>query len=179
MRIERWVEIADRERLFAQIDHIFFESSNTKTFASEAERQAFRTRWLGRYLEHYPEWAYVARTSDDEVAGYLVGSIVDPAKTPLFSDIGYFKDFAALTARYPAQLHVNLAPERRGLGIGSRLMSAFATDLARAVVPGVHVVTSRGVRNVSYYAANGFEEAGSTMWNGRELVFLGRKLNGG
>ncbi len=42
-------EVTDFER---QLDHIFFSSSATKTFADEAERQAFRERWLGRYLKH-------------------------------------------------------------------------------------------------------------------------------
>lgn len=178
MRIEHWDTIEDRVRALRRLDEIFFETSNTKSFASEAERQAFRMRWLGRYLEVYPRWVYLALAPGGEIAGYLVGSLDDPAKTALFSDIGYFKDFAALTARYPAQLHVNFGAQWRGAGAGSKLVSAFAGDVARAGAPGVHVVTSRGSRNAGFYVRNGFEEAGALTLNGRELVFLGRPLAG-
>jgi GNAT superfamily N-acetyltransferase len=174
--IKRWDAVPDRARLLAEIDAIFFEASATKSFASAEERDAFRKRWLGRYLTHYPAQAYLALAPDGTVAGYLVGSLDDPARTPLFSDIGYFASFAALTAEYPAQLHVNLAPGWRGQGIGSRLVEAFAHDARRAGARGVHVVTARGMRNVGFYMANGFHEAGALQSNGRDLVFLARSL---
>jgi GNAT superfamily N-acetyltransferase len=118
----------------------------------------------------------VARAKVGAVAGYLVGSLDDPARTPLFSDIAYFAAFAALTADYPAQLHVNLAPPWRGQGIGARLVAAFAEDARRAGAKGVHVVTSRGARNVSFYGTSGFREIGALTSGGRDLVFLGRAL---
>ena len=174
--ILRWLEIANRDALASEIDAIFFEASGTMTFASGADRDAFRTRWLGRYFEHFPQWAYLALGPDAHVAGYLVGSLDDPAKMSLFADIPYFKDFAALTAPYPAQLHVNLAPDWRGLGLGARLVEAFAADAARAGAPGIHVVTSRSNRNVGFYVGNGFHEAGALNSNNRDLVFLARRL---
>lgn len=176
MNIVRWIDIDDRDRLLPGLDRIFFEASHTKTFETNSERQRFRTRWLGRYLEQYPQWAYIAITPDHSVAGYLVGAHDDPAKTPLFDDIGYFKEMGSLTAQFPAQLHVNLGDVHRGAGWGSRLISAFVADLGRAGVPGVHVVTSKGARNARFYEANSFAERGSITWNGRELVFLGRAL---
>jgi GNAT superfamily N-acetyltransferase len=175
--VQRWRDLSEHERLTLEVEAIFFEASATKAFASEAERGAFRERWLGRYLEHYPEYAYLALGEDGAVAGYLVGSIVDPARTPLFADIGYFARFAALTADFPAQLHVNLAPCRRGQGIGAALVETFAEDARRAGAPGVHVVTGRGMRNIGFYEANGFREAGAMRENGRDLVFLARSLS--
>jgi GNAT superfamily N-acetyltransferase len=174
--IRRWAAIRDHARLAAELDAIFFEASATKSFAGEAERAAFRERWLGRYLAHYPDQAYLALAPDGAVAGYLVGSFDDPARTPLFADIAYFKSFAALTADYPAQLHVNLAPLWRGQGIGARLVEEFAEAARRAGAKGVHVVTGRGMRNVGFYLANGFREAGALASNGREIVFLARSL---
>ena len=173
----RWLEIANRDALMPAIDAIFFEASGTKSFASDVERDAFRTRWLGRYFQNFPQLAYVAIGSNARVAGYLVGSLDDPAKYPLFADIPYFKEFAALTALYPAQLHVNLAPEWRGKGVGARLVETFSSDATRAGAPGVHVVTSRSNRNVGFYAANGFHEAGTLASNNRDLVFLARRLD--
>jgi hypothetical protein len=49
---------ADRWR--AEIEAIFFANAGTKSFASEAERDAYRELWLGRYLQHCPEACFVA-----------------------------------------------------------------------------------------------------------------------
>jgi hypothetical protein len=37
-------------------------------------------------------------------------------------------------------------------------------------------VTARGMRNVGFYTANGFHEAGALSSNGRDIVFLARSL---
>lgn len=176
VRIDRWSEWQG-DGAEAELDRIFFEASATKSFASDEDRARFRHRWLGRYLEHYPAFAYVAVMPEDRVGGYLVGSLDDPAKTPLFSDLGYFQPLAALTACYPAQLHVNLAPEFRSQGIGGALVDRFCADAARAGAAGAHAVTSRGMRNVGFYERQGFTEKGAVAWNGRELVLLGRDLS--
>jgi len=176
MAIHPYRSLAPSAALNAGLDAVFFEASNTKSFANEAARAAFRQRWLGRFLEHDARWAYVALADDGTVAGYLAGSIDDPARTLRFSDLAYFQDFAALTARYPAQLHVNLAPHQRNQGIGRRLIDAFVADLKRTGISGVHVITSRGARNVGFYERNGFRELGSTGEGAREVVFLARDL---
>jgi len=176
--IRRWTDIADRERLLPALDAVFFEASGTESFASEADKQAFRERWLGRYLLHDPQWAYLAFDSNDTLIGYLIASLDDPARTPRFGDIGYFKDFAALTLAYPAHLHVNLAPACRNLGIGAKLIETFAAEAARAGAPGIHVVTGADARNVAFYARNGFRELGGSRSNSIEVVFLGRRLSG-
>jgi ribosomal protein S18 acetylase RimI-like enzyme len=175
--VRRFTELAaDSARLLAEIDAIFFESSGTKTFADEATRAAFRERWLGRYLAHDPQWAYVALTAEGTVAGYLLGSIDDPARTQRFSDIAYLQDFAALTADYPAHLHVNLAPQFRGDGLGAALVDAFAADAVHAGAGGMHIVTGAGMRNIGFYERNGFRELGRAAANGHEVLFFGRKL---
>lgn len=174
--IQRWCDIAQREQLLPALDAIFFEASGTKSFASDADRQAFRERWLGRYLEHDPEWAYLAFDLDNTLAGYLLGSLDDPARAPRFDDIGYFKDFADLTVAYPAHLHVNLAPAFRNIGLGAQLIDTFSKDAARAGARGVHVATGAEARNVGFYVRNGFRELGRAKSNGNEVVFLGRRL---
>ena len=177
--IVKWTDAAEIQRAAGALDAIFFEASGTKAFASDEVRQAFRERWLGRYLRVYPEWAYLALGNHGQVDGYLIGCLDDPSKTLLFSDIGYFQDLRALTARFPAQLHVNLAPTARGAGAGSKLVSRFVDDAAQAGCPGAHVVTGRGLRNVGFYERNGFQERGHVTWNGHGLVFLGRDLKSG
>ncbi len=165
--IRRWADIPGKERLTPEIDAIFFESSNTKTFAEEAERAAFRERWLGKYLANDPQFAYVALASDGTLAGYLVGSLLEPVGFDAFADAAW---------EYPAHLHVNLAPQFRNRGIGGMLIGVFATDALLAGAVGMHVVTSADSRNVAFYTRNGFAEIARTDIGGRELLFLGRKL---
>ncbi len=166
-----------RPDLLAQVEAIFFEAS-VRTFEPGPERDAFRERWLGRYLQGGSDVVLLALAAEDRVAGYLVGALEDPAKSPRFADISYFRDhFADLCRQFPAHLHINLAPAFRSRGIGARLIEAFAAHAAAAGAPGLHVVTGRGMRNVGFYARCGFLECGSAAWNGREIVFLGRELN--
>lgn len=178
--IERYLARPRSAQTMAALDAIFFEASGTKSFASDDARAAFRERWLGRFLSHDAERVFLAivspGTQDEELAGYLAGSFDDPAKAERFSDLGYFRNLADLTARYPAQLHVNLAPACRGAGIGRELVDAFIAQARAAGVPGVHVVTSRGMRNVRFYDGCGFTQVGACDWNGRELLMLGREL---
>ncbi len=167
-----------RDALTPAIDAIFHETSGTKSFPSEADRAVFRERWLGRFLAHDPSWVYVALMPGGALAGYLAGCLDDPAMTARFADLPYFQAFSTFTRDYPAHLHINLTAGCRGRGIGSALIEAFAQDAARAGAPGVHVVTGKDMRNVGFYTRNGFREIGATMWNGREIVCLGRRLAG-
>ena len=179
--IEPYLARPRASSLIAQLDAIFFEASGTKTFASSEDRATFRERWLGRYLAHDAQHAFLAvagaGSPSETLAGYLVGSIEDPALAERFDDLGYFKALSDLTARYPAQLHVNLASSWQGRGVGRALVEAFCQHVQGLSVPGVHLFTGRGMRNVRFYERAGFTEAGSVVWNGREIVMLVRDLN--
>lgn len=165
--------------LAEQVDTIFFASAGRSSFASSAERAAFRERWLGRYLRGGSDIVLVARDGTGAVAGYLVGAVEDPAGQDRFADIGYFRGaFRDLCRRYPAHLHINLAAGFRNRGIGARLIAAFAAHAASAEAAGLHVVTARAARNVRFYARCGLAEAGGTCWNGRDIVFLAKSLEG-
>lgn len=182
VEICRWTSLAscaDRARLSEELDAVFFSSSAKQTFADADERAAFRERWLGRYLKHFPDLALVALAPGRRIVGYVIGSLDDPARDPLFADLTFFSHFTALTARYPAQLHVNLSTAWRSQGVGALLVDRFS-EIARASgAPGVHVVTQRGMRNVGFYLANRFLERGSVVIDGRELLFLARDLADG
>ncbi len=160
----------------AGLERVFFASSNTQVFESEDTRSKFKERWLGRYLHHEPEFAYVALSADHDVAGYLIGSIADPAITPRFSDLNYRAAFGSLSQNFPAHLHVNLAPEHRGRGLGRELIGQFVKDVRRLGVPGIHVVTSKNARNVGFYNRNGFDKIGASGIGDEEIVFLARAL---
>jgi GNAT superfamily N-acetyltransferase len=162
----------------AQVDAIFFEASGRRGFASGEDRAAFRERWLGRYFRGGSDVVLVAEDGQGTVAGYLVGALEDPAGQDRFADIGYFRgEFRGLCRRYPAHLHINLAPAFRNRGIGARLIAAFAVRAAEAGAPGMHVVTASDARNVRFYARFGFFELGRAPWNGRQVVLLGKSLD--
>ncbi len=120
----------------------------------------------------------VALDAAGAVAGYLVGALQDPARQERFADLDYFRGpFRELCRRYPAHLHVNLAPASRNRGLGARLIEAFAARATAAGAAGVHVVTARSARNVGFYLRCGFTEVGSAPWRGSDLVFLAKALH--
>jgi GNAT superfamily N-acetyltransferase len=161
----------------ARVEAIFFDASGRRSFASPKERGAFLERWLGRYLQGGSDVVLVAQDAQGTVVGYLVGAVEDPAGQSRFADLGYFRDeFRTLCRRYPAHLHINLAAPFRSIGIGARLVAAFAERAAEAGAPGMHVVTARHARNVRFYARCGFAELGTAPWRNRQLVFLGKPL---
>ena len=163
-------------RLRAQVDAIFFEASG-RNFAPGPEREAFHERWLGRYLQPGADVVLLALDAERTVAGYLVGALDDPSGQQRFDDISYFRrEFRDLCRRYPAHLHINIAPAFRSRGLGAELIEGFAACARRAGVPGMHVVTGKEARNVTFYARCGFSELGTAVWNGGAIVFLGRSL---
>ncbi|KAB2851408.1 MAG: GNAT family N-acetyltransferase [Hyphomicrobiaceae bacterium] len=156
--------------VLSDIDRIFFEASTIRSFASEAAKSAFRERWLGRYLDRVPENAFIAVRGTSTV-GYIVGAAKGNA---MFDDIPSTTIFADLLPRFPAHLHINVASDARGAGVGSRLMEVFLGHMRRLGVPGVHLVTSEGSRNIGFYQHNGFRIEALRPADDRVLVFMGR-----
>lgn len=174
--ITRLSEIADWRRLEPEIDAIFFAASATKSFASPVVRKTFHECWLGRFLDRFPDATFLARDGQGAVLGYITGALADPAREPLFADIGYFQQLATLTARFPAHLHINLGAAARNLGIGGRLIETFCDHAQKNGARGVHAVTSEASRNRSFYARMGFVCEATILWGGHPLVFLARPL---
>lgn len=176
IEIVPYAQVAGDAAAMAALDDVFFSSSNTKSFPDEAARSAFRERWLGRYLTSFADSCFVAVTGTGDVAGYICGSLRDPARDPHFADQPHFAAFADVTPKYPAQLHVNVAEQLRGHGVGKLLIAAFVAHVRANGIHGAHAISSRGARNLPFYAANGFLEVSAATVNGHELVFLAREL---
>jgi GNAT superfamily N-acetyltransferase len=176
MRIGRLIDQSDWRNLVPAIETIFFATSSVQTFADVRGRETFRMRWLGRYMVRFAEDFFVARDRDGAVIGYLAGCVDNPALDPLFDDIPYYKTFAVLCVRYPAHLHINMDGRFRSRGIGGALIEAFAAHASRAGAPGMHIVTSKGARNVHFYERTGFRVLGQTQAERDDVVFMGRLL---
>jgi GNAT superfamily N-acetyltransferase len=158
------------------MEAILFEASG-RVFAPGSEREAFRERWLGRYLDGCSDVVLLASCENRGLAGYLVGALEDPASQVRFADLSYLTGaFRNLCRHYPAHLHVNLAPAFRGRGLGTSLVAAFAAHAHEAGATGMHVVTRADARNVGFYSRCGLAEAGRCRWRDSDLVFLARTL---
>ena len=154
----------------AEVDQIFFEASTVRSFECRAAQAAFRERWLGRYLDTFPEHAFLA-TREGRVVGYIVGAI---GPDPMFADVPSTRLFADLLPRFPAHLHINVASDVREAGVGSQLMQTFLAHVRSCGVPGVHLVTGEGNRNIAFYRRNGFRIEASRPTSDRVLVFMAR-----
>lgn len=164
--------------LWRKAEEIFFLSAATQQFASDETRRAFLDRWTGYYRECEPHRIYVAVLPDGGVAGYLTGCLDSRLARRLYRDVPYYALFEDQFEEYPAHLHVNVHPQWRSLGFGSRLVGAFVEDCGAACIAGVHVVTAPGLPNREFYRNCGFTIAVQRFWGERELLFLGRALRG-
>ena len=162
----------------AALAQIFFTSSATQSFASAADKAAFKERWLGRYLLADGPHVFLATDAVDTVVGYLAGSIADIARQPRFADMATASAFAASSAVYPAHLHINIAEHARGQGVGAQLIETFAAHATAQGAPGMHVVTGAASRNVQFYERCGFIEIDRRQSAANAVVFLGRTLIG-
>jgi ribosomal protein S18 acetylase RimI-like enzyme len=146
--------------------------------------------YVGPYLEFEPDWAWVVE-GDAAVAGYILcapdtptferrcdrdwwpalrgryplGAVAagtaDAGVVDLIHDPPRAAD--ALLEHYPAHLHVDLAPEVQGLGLGGALMTVLLDSLRTHGAPGIHLGVSAGnPRAIGFYEHLGFEVLSSS-----------------
>ncbi len=150
------------------------------------DRRLFTDIFVRPYLDRCAETCWIA-VMDGTPAGYLTGCVDTHACESHFrralgwaalgaltgryrlglrtlrAGIGYAREVIARTPTadlrlYPAHLHINVAEEYRGQGLGRRLMTAFLDQCRTRDVPGVHLSTSdQNVAALSLYHALGFE----------------------
>ncbi len=176
-RIARLPELADGAVALAGAEAIFWDCAATQRFESPEARAAFHALWFGRYAQHAPAEFFLALDGDGSVEGYLAGAPVSDA--PPLPGPDYFTLFPVeLIARFPAHLHVNIRADRRGEGIGAKLVSAFVEHCRGRGRPGIHAVTALGSGSAAFFARCGLAPLASARWRGRDLAFLGMALQG-
>ena len=172
IRIIDYTAVASVPGTDEAIDEIFFSSSDRKQFRDAQERARFRWLWLGQYLEHEPDLALLAVDPSDSIVGYVIGSQIDPARSDRFTELAYFAALRDLTALTPAHLHINVAETQRGRGVGASLIDAQCRLLGALGEPGVHIVTGHGMRNISFYERNGFDQLAVSVLEGRRVYMM-------
>ncbi len=169
VRIVPYTETPKNRQAFREI---FFVSSSRQQFASDEEKENFFARWTSYYFLHEPQLIFLVVDSKDNVLGYLTGCADSVKAKPILTLANSrYPLFEDQFSRFPAHLHINCSPAARGQGVGSKLISHFVNVLSR---PGVHLVTSPGMRNVQFYQRNGFTYELTRHWNESPLLFMGR-----
>ena len=113
VKTQRADDFADFASCLGDIDDIFFQSSATRDFCSQEEKQAFREMWLGRYIEKHRSSFFVALDPDGRAVGYLAGCLENPTTLSHFNDVAYFRSIEDICRDYPAHLYVNVAERYR------------------------------------------------------------------
>lgn len=154
----------------SQIDEIFFEASTKKEFKDTQEKDAFNWKYLGFYLAHYPEFAWIA-VKDQTVLGYVVGMpfTQDPS---LYQIQPHLLPFAEEFKTYPAHLHINCHESSRGMGVGKELTLTLIEQLKAQGVKGLHIMTGPASDNRAFYVKLGFnfeQTKNSILLMGRSL----------
>ncbi|MDT0163988.1 GNAT family N-acetyltransferase [Actinotalea sp. AC32] len=140
--------------------------------------------YVGPYLALCPDLAFVLAGADDVAVGYVlgvadttafeercraewwpgarerhpVGSATHPGDAELVRLVHEpERTPSAVTAEFPAHLHIDLLPEAQGSGGGRRLVEHLVAELRRRGVPGVHLgVDPENLRARGFYAHLGF-----------------------
>ncbi len=85
---------------------------------------------------------------------------------------------ATTAAAYPAHLHINLLPEARGSGAGSRLVRSWLDLLRREGVPGCHLQTMlENTGAIAFFAAMGFRRHGEPVLAPGERTRTGERTH--
>jgi GNAT superfamily N-acetyltransferase len=138
-----------------QLSEIFFETSTKKEFKDSQEKDIFFWKYVGFYLSHYPEYAWLA-VQEGKVLGYVLGMpfTQDPS---LFAIQPHLLAFSHEFKNYPAHLHINCHHEARGKGVGKRLVHTLLGQLKAQNIPGLHIMTGMDSENKLFYQKLGFE----------------------
>lgn len=141
--------------LAPQLEDIFFESSTVKSFSTPIKRAQFYYKYLGFYLEHYPDFIWVALNEDKQCIGYLLGAPESYSVLALQPHMEVFKQYFE---KFPAHLHMNTHRDFRGLGVGKLLLRAFEAQIQTKRLKGFHAITTPGSANRIFYHREGLNQ---------------------
>lgn len=157
----------------SELREIYFDSSTRKEFRDEAERESFYQKYLGHYLDHFPEYVWVAK--EGRILGYMIGAPVTE-DSELYRIQPHLRVFRGHFRDFPAHLHVNFHPMARGKGLGSKLFLELEKQFQRMKIRGIHIMTGPDSRNKNYYQRLGFHFEATLDFNGTPILMMGKSL---
>ena len=156
-----------------ELREIFFESSTKKDFPDEASRENFFHKYLGFYLEQYPDLTWVAQ--GDRILGYVAAA--PHSSSPELNKLQpHLEVFTEHIHKFPAHLHINCHAESRGQGIGGKLISKIEEELKARNINGLHIMTGPDSLNKNFYRKLGFTYELMGNFQGSAILFMGKVL---
>ena len=178
IEVKNWPQVGDKNKVKSQIEEVFFLCSSRTDFKNQKEKGEFLEKWTGYYWKSEISNIYIALNKKDQnVLGYLMGCPNSCQALDFYSDKNKsYAVFEDLFTKFPAHLHINCHPVSQGMGVGQLLIQKFFHDLKFQNVQGVHIITSKEARNVSFYQRMGMDYSELRTWKGHELYFMGKTL---
>lgn len=161
------------EDVFKQVDQIFYETSARVDFKDEEEKLSFKSKYLGFYLQNYPEYCFVYLDSN-RVLGYIVAATKTDQQLQQFE---YYQSFEKCLSDFPAHLHINCSPAAQGKGVGSQLWSHLKEKLVTEKLVGLHIITTPEARNIGFYKKHNFDYRLDVKTDSYKLTLLGISLS--
>ncbi|MBT4793279.1 MAG: GNAT family N-acetyltransferase [Halobacteriovoraceae bacterium] len=171
--IKNFLDLNDTE--IEKVNEIFFESSSKSHFLGTKEKEKFQYKYLDYYKVFFPQLFFVI-TVDSQVKGYICGIseiLKDKKSFEISSHLHAFKD---LYKKFPAHLHINMASDSRGMGLGSILINHFEKLLKERSIVGMHIITSPKAQNIRFYTKNHFKFSKHASYKSINYLFMGRSL---
>lgn len=162
------------KEMLTQLREIFFETSTVKDFKDDSSREAFFYKYLGFYLEHYPQFCFVA-ANDGDVLGYIAGSpeSLSPKLLYLQSHLEMFREELL---KFPAHLHINFRREAQGMGFGRKLIVHLENELKNNDIKGLHIMTGPEAQNRFFYQKLGFTFQIVKDFQSSGILFMGKTI---
>ncbi len=169
------LELSDEQ--IELVNRIFFETSTAAHQLSAKGREKLQFKYLDYYKIYHPTYFLVLCEIDsDKPLGYVCGVPNISKEKKLIKATPYLNSFMDLLKDYPANLHINMAAESRGQGLGSGLIQKFQSLLAADSIHGMHIITAPTARNSSFYQQNGFDREEKRLYLEIEYLFMGKKF---
>jgi len=161
------------KEMLSEVREIFFETSAIKEFKDHPSKEAFFYKYLGYYLEHYPQLAFVV--VDKNVLGYVVA-----ASETLLKDLvliqPHLEVFSQEIKTYQAHLHINFHLSAQGQGFGRKLIAQVESVLKSHDIKGLHVMTGPDSQNRFFYQKLGFTFQSVKDFQGSGILFMGKTI---
>lgn len=159
-----------------QVNNIFFDNSEVKSFKDEEAKKKFHQKYLGIYQDKHADH-FICAVDNENVIGYICGAIDSKNEKELFVCLSHYNVFEDLYDSYPAHLHINVSLKFSSKGLGSKLINFYEKHLIGFNIQGVHLITNPGARNVNFYQKNLYSFSCEREFKGHPLLFLGKTLS--